>query len=323
MALSTMVSVSAFGGVATVPGTSSLLSAARISTSSSVLSAIIYGWDGDDDTAENSPTYTTDFQSELGMGQCSPVGTAVADRLTYDSDKAGSLARLAVAFSPPGRALTLKDIEQVHVICVREDHIEIEAIVCEDGGCVSLNVPVKFPKACQADSEWLEGCVMRNLEELDEEAEGALLVKEREEFENDPQDLEELCQLNSNKIDDYPSWWVPPECNADMVADCDNIRRLLNEDEFSQDVGALAQDVLNGLQTGEGYAVKKARIAVVGPAGICLKVRAQYQIENKDGVKPIHILDVMYPFGGPPMQDVESLRAAVLGAVVAAEGQQP
>jgi hypothetical protein len=279
--------------------------------------AIIYGWDGDD-TEEDSPTYTN-FQSEVGFDQCSPVGTAVADRLTYDPDKVGSLARLAVAFSPPERALTLADIERVEVICVREDHIEIQAMVCEDGGCVSLAVPVKFPKACQADSEWLEGCVMRNLEFLDEQAEAALLIQE--ESENDPQDLDELCQLNS-KID-YPSWWIPPECNANLLVDCNNIRGLLNEDEFSQDVGALAQDVLNGWKGGEVYTVKNARIAAVGPAGICLKVRAQYQLQDEDGDKPIHILDVMYPFGDVPMHDAASLRAAVLGALAAAEGQRP
>lgn len=338
--LSTMASVSAFGGVAVAPG-GILLSTARISgqqnsisstsrtpsqrnyrASSSSLSAIIYGWDGDDDTDENvkSDTYTTDFQSEIGMDQCSPVGTAVADRLTYDPDKVGSLARLAVAFSPPERSLTLADIEKVEVICVREDHIEIQAIVCEDGGCVSLAVPVKFPKSCQADSEWLEGCVLRNLEELDVQADAALLIQQ--EYESDPQDLDELCELNS-KID-YPSWWIPPECNAEMVADCDTIQRLLNEDEFSQEIGALAQDVLNGWQGGEVYVVKKAKVAIVGPAGICLKVRAQYQHQDdEDGDAPIHILDVMYPFGGPPMEDGRSLRAAVLGAVSAAEGRQP
>jgi hypothetical protein len=109
-----------------------------------------------------------------------------------------------------------------------------------------------------------------------------------------------------------------------LVAECDNIRRLLNEDEFSQDVKALAQDVLNGWQGGDVlYAVKKARVAIVGPAGICMKVRAQSQLQDEDGGKPIHILDVMYPFGVPPMQDVKSLRAAVLGAIAAAEGQQP
>jgi hypothetical protein len=331
--LSTMASVSAFGGVA-VPETLRISGQTSISTpptpiqrnnrasSSSSLSAIIYGWDGEDDTDENgkSSTFKQDFQSEVGIGQCSPVGTAVADRLTYDADKMGSLARLAVAFSPPERALTLADIEKVEVICVREDHIEIQAIVCEDGGCVSLAVPVKFPKSCQADSEWLEGCVMRNLEALDEQAEAALLIQE--ESDDDPLDLDELCQLNS-KID-YPSWWIPPECNAEMVTHCDTVRRLLNEDEFSEEVGALAQDVLNGWQGGgEVYSVKNARVAVVGPAGICLKVRAQYQIKDEDGDKPIHVLDVMYPFGGTPMNDVASLRAAVLGAIAAAEGRQP
>jgi hypothetical protein len=280
--------------------------------STSSLAALIYGWDGGDDSEEFA---YTDSQFDVGMGQCSPVGTAVAESLSYDTDKAGHLARLAVAFSPPERSLTLQDIEKIHIVCVREDHIEIEAIICEDGGCVSLNIPVKFPKACDAQSEWMEGCVMRNLEELDVEAESTLLIMEEER--EDEEDLDELCQLNS-KVQ-YPSWWVPPECDNTLVAECDNIKRLLNDEEFQPDIAALAQDVLNE-SVEEGYVVKSVRVAIVGPAGICFKVRAEYQMSLEFDKKPIHILDVMYPFGGEPMTDAESLRAAVLGAVMEAEG---
>ena len=113
------------------------------------LQALIYGWDGGDAGQDASSSPYLDIASDLGQS-CSPVGTAVAEALSYDSQRAGHLARLAVAFSPPERALALDRIERVDVVCVRDDHIEIEAIVCEDGGCVSLSVPVKFPRDCHS-----------------------------------------------------------------------------------------------------------------------------------------------------------------------------
>jgi hypothetical protein len=275
---------------------------------SSSLSAVIYGWDGE----EEEDIVATDIFNDYDVKTCagtaqSPMAAAVAESITNNKGKTGSLARLAVAFSPPERALQLKDIEKVEVICVSETHIEIEAVICEDGGCVSLNVPVSFPNEC--GSEWLEGCVMRNLDELDFEAESLIRVMEEEVAHRDDadQDLDDLCIINSKT--EFPSWWVPPECDAALVAESDTIRRLLNDDQFQNDVRALAQR-----GAGDGYDVKRAVVAAVGPAGICLKVRAAFQHEAQ---KPIHVLDVLVPFGGEPKHDAESMRAAVLGAVMA------
>ena len=265
------------------------------------IAAVIYGWDGEEEETEDIlNTYDT---MACAGAPASPVAAAVAESIS--SQKVGSLARLAVAFSPPERALKLSDIEKVDVLCVSEDRIEIEAVICEDGGCVSLAVPVSFPEQCSGD--WLEGCVMRNLDELDFEAESLLRVME-EEAANREDDLEDLCSLTTTT--EFPSWWVPPECDADLVADCDTIRTLLNKEDFQQDINALAQRRV------QGYDVKRALVAAVGPAGLCLKVRAVYQLEAH---KPIHVLDVLVPFGGEPKRDAQSLRAAVLGAVAATE----
>lgn len=107
---------------------------------SSALHAIIYGWDDDseeDDIATSATTISSPFYTPVPddgeMDRCSPVGSLVAESLSRNADKVGSLARLAVAFSPPDRTLTLKDLEQVEVVCVRENSIEIQAIVCEGG----------------------------------------------------------------------------------------------------------------------------------------------------------------------------------------------
>lgn len=267
------------------------------------LSALIYGWDGE---YEDDATTTSTDKVDVFYKACEPEGIAVAESISYNKDKTGHLARLAVAFSPPERALKLKDIENVEVVCVSATHIDIEAIICEDGGCVSLAVPVSFPSDCGTE-QWLEGCVLRNLDELDVEAESLI---QRMEQDIDSDDLDELCLLNT-KIE-YPSWWVPPECDAGLVSECYSLKNILNQEEFQDDVKALAQQRLNTLKDGDGYEVNRAKVADVGPAGLCLKVQAAFQYEEP---KPIHVLDVMVPFGGDPMENSESLRAAVLGVV--------
>ena len=321
IALSTIALTSAFAGVAaprkTALPTQGVFSARGpffgIRTSS--LSALIYGWDDAvEETDESSSLIYSDVESEVGLAQCSPIGVAVAESLSYDRDRVGSLARLAVAFSPPERKLSLHIIEKVDVICVREDHIDIQAVVCEGGGCISLAVPIKFPYACDSQAEWLEGCVKRNLEELDESAKSTLLTKKTRD--ENKQDLQDLCLLDSTT--DFPSWWVPPACDEAMAVECNQRRTTLNEDEFQSDIIALAQDSLNHAGDCEGYVVKAAKVTAVGPAGLCFKVRAEYQLSE---VRPTHVLDVMYPFGGQPLEGVEALRAAVLGVVATAEGE--
>jgi len=285
-----------------------------VSSSTSKLSAIIYGWDENDEDDDNASSYMG-FSSDLGSAGCSPTGTAIAESLSHDQNQMGSLARLAVAFSPPERGIAIKDIEKVDVVCVREDSIDLEAILCEHGGCVSLSVPIKFPKQCGTDAEWLEGCVMKNLEDLDVSAESTLFaIQEAENLSEE--DLDELCELNE-KVN-FPGWWIPPECHATLAADCENIRRLLNEDDFQADITALAQDILDRSDQPEVYTARKTKVAAVGPAGVCLRVGASSQLVNS-----LRFLDVVYPFGGEPLQDVESLRAAVLGVIAAAEDRRP
>jgi hypothetical protein len=109
-----------------------------------------------------------------------------------------------------------------------------------------------------------------------------------------------------------------------MAAECSAMRNILNEAEFKTDIVALAQDSLNhAQQQGEGpYAVREAKVAAIGPAGLCFKVRAQLLSSQQPQDRPaMHVLDVMYPFGGGPLDSVESLRAAVLGLVATADAE--
>jgi len=147
-AVATSSTTMAFTSV-TIPASVATTSAA------SPLKALIFGWDGaiEDETttaSSSASSYTTFSGSNMFGESCSPVGTAVAETLSADPDRTGHLARLAVAFAPPSQALTLDKIDKVDVICVREDQIEIEAILCDGTtGCLSLSIPVKFPRGCQ------------------------------------------------------------------------------------------------------------------------------------------------------------------------------
>ena len=108
-----------------------------------------------------------------------------------------------------------------------------------------------------------------------------------------------------------------------MAAECSTMRNILNEAEFKTDIIALAQDSLNhAQQQQEGtYVVKEAKVTAIGPAGLCFKVRAQIMSPPQQDQPPMHVLDVMYPFGGEPLESVEALRAAVLGLVATADAE--
>lgn len=213
----------------------------------------------------------------------------MAESLSFDPDRVGSLARLAVAFSPPERALSLDQIEKVDVVCVEQDRIDIQAIICEDGGCVSLAVPIVFPHAC-GDDQWLEGCVTNHLEQLDQSL---------------PEIMTSTDNLDIMGTVDFPSWWIDP--SPSMTAECSSMRDILNEAEFASEIGALAQASLNN-DTTSHHQVQAVKVAAVGPAGLLFRVK------TTDGTT---VLDVLYPFG-EVLETVDALRATVLGLVATA-----
>ena len=294
----------------------------------SSLSVLIYGWDGNDE--EECPTDTifsdeSSNNSELPT-MCSPVGIALAESIQTKPDKVGTLARLAVAFSPPERRIELDAIEDVHIMCVNERSIELEAILCETHGCVSLYVPISFPHDCgpSATDEILENCVIDNLHYLELEADTVLssmiqAKKAEAEIENNDElrDLEQQL-YSSTEVTRYPNWWISPQNNQELVAECDNDRRLLNDAEFQNDVLGLARKGLEALGLGGQYTVRKAVVTEVGPAGLCLRCICDFFQANGSSSSGAVLMDVPLPFGGEPRRDPEALRAAILGEVAAA-----
>ena len=83
-------------------------------------------------------------------------------------------------------------MNNVRCLTVNANHIEIEAVVCDASQCASLLVPVTFPESCiidyddddvdnnrdimiqyvdkdiiNDDIDYLQLCILRNLEQLD------------------------------------------------------------------------------------------------------------------------------------------------------------
>jgi len=250
----------------------------------------------------------------------------LAERISLDDEKTCKLARLAVAFSPPEQRLTMKHLDSVHVVCVDEQHIEISAMMCEEE-CVSVLIPLTFPHSCESDDGDMEECVLENVDEMDAVAEVKISkMSERSEgftegcSQNDYDDMN-LCA--SNKPYDFPTWWVQPNDqqlglnvadSMDLYKECQSIVRLLNEEDFQEDMISLAAKGLYDSLGADGcdYQMQKAVVAAVGPVGLCLRAKAK-----KANEKGFSVIEIPIPFGKEPATDQNRLRALVLGAVAA------
>ncbi|KAL7561814.1 hypothetical protein ACA910_016393 [Epithemia clementina (nom. ined.)] len=225
------------------------------------------------------------------------------------------LARLAVAFSPLERAIKLADIKQVSIISIDDRSIDIMAMLCEDDGCVSLSIPIDFPKAC-TESDDYDTCVVDNIGALDIRANEVLLkLGWDSQLTDEGFDVEyQMKLLRETHGLVYPDWWVSPTVAEDCMRESRAILDLLNEDEFARDVQHLA---LSGLQQAEpqaNHVVELATVAAVGPAGLIM--RACVRDHRTDQLRMAQVplaFDV-------PVSDVDSLRGAVLSIVASVDG---
>jgi len=230
------------------------------------------------------------------------------------------LARLAVAFSPPEHMFQLKDVEHIEVISLNEDSIDIEAMLCENDGCVSLSVPITFPKSCRGSDDF-EACVVDNIGALDVRASEVLRTKTWKAKFNQEAGMDADLQLQMLRDADnisFPKWWISPAVAEDCQRECNYILKLLNDDEFVQDVQNLAlagvqQASLRSLDDDKIYSIELAAVAAVGPAGLIMRACLR---DARTG--QLDILELPMAFQ-QPANDAENLRAAVLGAVASVE----
>jgi hypothetical protein len=286
----------------------------------SSLKARIYGPSGgleDEDESEST-------NSLFSTSSSSDRNSALVDFLSHD--RITALARLAVAFAPPGHALDLRDVEHVQVLRVDENHIDIQAVVCEQDGCVTLQVPVTFPHPCSEGDE-LQECIMGNLGELEVQAETFLRTVEWKEsnYEDVQAGQREWQVLLETDDLHFPDWWVHPE-TREMRGECQSVRNLLNEDSFLAEIRALTGMALAEsdavISTDDGHAdtsdwtVEQAAVAAVGPAGLLIRAATQ-RLELYEETDTRRIVEVPIAYGATA-NNVSDLRAAVLGSIAAA-----
>ena len=280
--------------------------------------ALIFGSDGErSDDEYTSIDYVPDYYPQASTG--------LAEKLTLDPDQLASLSRLACAFSPPDHSLSLRDLEQVRVIAIDENHIELSAVVCEEEGCVTILVPVQFPHECGASGDDMEECVLENIVDLDHQAEEVLNEKAKISELDTEDAVAEWCELTDDKVDeDFPSWWIAPSsCTRGMEQECAMVRQLLNNVDFQEEVKALAQRGLESMQelysTEAEYTVHRAAVVAVGPAGFFLRAKVSVRRSIFDDNVEFRKINIPFEFSrNEVLWSAEDLRAAVLGAVASA-----
>ena len=235
------------------------------------------------------------------------VHAIIADHISHDRRRVGSLARLAAAFAPSDQPLDIQTLDRVSVHDVDGHHMEIEAVVCDQSDCTSVLVPVTFPHACKdgtggsvESTESMEACVIENLEELDEQAKDS---------------LELIEELRSPAIQ-YPEWWISSQSIGDpeLVQEALTIQQLLNGEDFANDVRNLVCKAL-GIDSNQTYLISRAIIVDIGPAGFCFKAIAAACSGGRE-----HVVEAFLEFDGEARStcarnEASRLRTAVLAAV--------
>lgn len=286
--------------------------------------ATIISWD--DDTNSYKSTFdepSTDAETNhlhMPISHLSSTAhhiyTSIADSLSQSRDKIASLARLAVAFSPPEQAVKLEDINQIHILKVTNSHIEISIVVCDDSQCITLLVPVGFRNDCSccgdSDDATLD-CVIDNISALDAEAQ-RILQRRDLDLNHVANSAEVINALHSRNNLDLPSWWTYPK-SREMSEECNQIQNILNQENFQVQVRALASKGLAFYEDGKKYEIHRANVSSVGSSGLYFRVFAS---QSKEGSQ-LSILDVPLKISSQELIYPSDLRAAVLRAVASVE----
>ena len=307
--LNIFILVDAFSGKISTPFLRSPSYIAHNDRTSSEIKALIYSWDETENGANNNNgvVYWEEREdntlSDRGLGEA----TVMVEYLANENS-ISSLARLAVAFSPPERRINLKDIEQIEILLVDSDHIQLVAAVRHEEACVQLMVPVQFPNSCR-DVSNMEECVLDNIDALDQDAGHRIQCQK---IEDEMFDL--YYDLDTSKATELPSWWTYPR-DYELAQECETVKRLLNEVEFQNETKALAMRALN--EVGGDISIMLERVVVtdVGPSGLNFCTCATTDVYNDN---ENYMLEVSYKFSSGNVKNANDLRAVVLGAITEA-----
>jgi hypothetical protein len=239
--------------------------------------------------------YDNDENDALSGGLHEDAGKSTltaANAVESMNHQKAALARIVAAFPPPGHAFELSQIEDVSVSTVDEKHMQVEVTLCQGESCTAVDVPVVFPHPCEDSIISLDGCVLENFGELNQQAE--LLIQHAEwnahnQQSTDLLESDTLLEITSEEIQ-LPPWWVVPE-TPELSAECIRLREMFNEDEFDSEIRVLAKF---GLGPTSLAVVKDAVVCAVGPAGIIIEAMLLPEgttaaIFNPDGLIQIPI----------------------------------
>ena len=274
--------------------------------------ATIYSWDdGDDQTLTSTFDYDSNVMSTPLHTQNQHVAKLL---LSQDKDRTATLARLAAANSKDS-SLKLENIRHVEILAVDNGRIDISAVVCDDESCVTILVPIDFLYTCSDDCG-KEECILGNIFELDELAIKALEKQAAQICLDDDLLRDYYSQANI----DYPWWWVSAHemggsltpytfpTNTDMVQACDDMKALLNNVSFEDEIKDFARRLV-AIQGHKSDDALQARVTAVGTRGFCMRVLVVDEITSQQ----VSQVDVSYKFEHA-ISDAPMLRSAVLAA---------
>jgi len=277
------------------------------STSSSRLHGVIYYPDGsteDDSSTNNGILFEDSVPTKRPAGLQSPAWNA-------------PLARLAAKHAPDaGHNLDVTAIEQISIIGCTDYKCDIEAVVCEDDGCVSLSVPVGLLNPCdQGDDSGYDDCVMENLERLDQTL-GDAAVEHAPASAASKEDVlahqRMLAELQNPANVKYPKWWHVPTDNLELSQQSESLLQILSEPDFAPDIMKLVlKHVI--VDPGDNLFVGEAAVVAVGPAGLIIMCTAMLR-EADDRAKLMEMIQVPLQFEQLALTP-ETLRDAVLAMV--------
>jgi hypothetical protein len=302
------------------------------------------------DPEDSDPYYDSSSDKDDDDGH----HAALKSRIGRTEASAAMLARLAVAFSPESRTLDIKDIEHVQVLEVDNRHLDIQAVICEDDGCVTLKVPVPFPVPCgvgDSEEDEEEHCVLDNLHLLDLQAQETIRRLEWNEVHHE--DVAAKHRMHRELLKEatgdedalhFPEWWVHPSSTSDELRRaCDGIRKLLNDDEFRSAVASMATKAMDAASAAaavstddddddettasssmsyEDFHVEQAVVAAVCSKGVLLRAAvAPLEIlgEHNSNSARGHVLEIPVQFASAAVHSADELQSAVLSLVAAAE----
>ena len=319
-------------------------------TSSSALSALVYGTDGSvvgDDVFENPDdgvTRATDEEDNL------------LEELKISMDNPSVWNKIACAFAPPPHdRLTLELVRDASPVGYSDKSIDIALAVpaSAEGGAataaasqlVRVLVNVSFPQAWvfekdASKDEKLSALLgqIKVLEGLAEDrmsqqrSSGGLSRNDSGFYEKqiiEKQWKEKLEEEPAAFGDGLPGWWAtiaPPFAPLEVREEAKLLKKLLNEDEFEDELRALF------VKHTKSYSplVYRASVASVGSSGLFLKARVAATTaetttssDDDDDIKEEQILvTASIPYNNPP-KDVKTANELREGVLLLVESVVP